>query len=272
MNCIVGILSFWDIYISVSIKHICPFMYGLPHSGYFLYFLLLSVMIVPFLWVLHNLSNRVRLWGLPLRWIPLWASHWTFFSSGSSPFPILYFFQRGTIMGQRFKGGEETPSLKRCPVFLLKVGSTIPSPHCRSFHLGSLPLSPEFQLPPKSLIHSREFPQSTPSRGCLLPFFVLALRVSFLFSHPVPDQVLLSPTLPLSLPGPLIHPHLWLLSCPSSKWEWGILTWALQLVDLFEFYGLYLGYYVPFFFLANSHLLLSIYHVSLSSLTLGDNF
>ena len=48
-----------------------------------------AVMIDPFLWVLHSLSNSVRPWDLPLSWIPLWACHWTFFSSGSSPFPSL---------------------------------------------------------------------------------------------------------------------------------------------------------------------------------------
>jgi hypothetical protein len=32
-----------------------------------------AMMIGPFLWVLHSLSNSVRLWDLPLSWIPLWA-------------------------------------------------------------------------------------------------------------------------------------------------------------------------------------------------------
>jgi hypothetical protein len=50
-----------------------------------------AVMVGPFLWVLHSLSDSVRSWGLPLSWIPLWACHWTFFSSGSSPFPSLQF-------------------------------------------------------------------------------------------------------------------------------------------------------------------------------------
>jgi hypothetical protein len=47
-----------------------------------------AAIIDPFLWELHN-SNSVRSWDLPLRWIWLWACHWTFFSSGSSPFPSL---------------------------------------------------------------------------------------------------------------------------------------------------------------------------------------
>jgi hypothetical protein len=33
------------------------------------------VMLGPFLWVLHSLSNSVRLWDLPLSWIPLWPWH-----------------------------------------------------------------------------------------------------------------------------------------------------------------------------------------------------
>jgi hypothetical protein len=48
-----------------------------------------AVMLGPFLWVLHSLSNSVRPWDLPLSWISPWACHWTFYSSGSSPFPSL---------------------------------------------------------------------------------------------------------------------------------------------------------------------------------------
>ena len=48
-----------------------------------------AVMIGPFLWVLHSLSNSIRPWDLPLSWIPLWACRWAFFSSGSSPSPSL---------------------------------------------------------------------------------------------------------------------------------------------------------------------------------------
>jgi hypothetical protein len=42
-----------------------------------------------FVWDLHSLGNNVRPWDLPLSWIPLWSYLWTFFSSGSSPFPSL---------------------------------------------------------------------------------------------------------------------------------------------------------------------------------------
>jgi hypothetical protein len=80
-----------------------------------------AVIIVPFLWVLHSLSNSVWLLDIPLSWIPLWASRWTFFCSGSSPFPSLYFFQTGKIMGQRCDWGIAT--LSWYPVFLLEVFS-----------------------------------------------------------------------------------------------------------------------------------------------------
>jgi hypothetical protein len=56
----------------------------------------------------------------------------------------------------------------------------------------------------------------------------------------------------------------------SPKWDWGVLTWALQLVQLFGFCGMHLGYSVQFRgfvfclfvfdFLANIHLLMSTYH------------
>jgi hypothetical protein len=77
------------------------------------------VMLGPFLWAFHSLSNSVSPWDLPLIWIPLWACRWTLFSSGSSPFQSLSFFQTGTIMGQRCYCGMATPSLTWCPVLLL---------------------------------------------------------------------------------------------------------------------------------------------------------
>ena len=56
-----------------------------------------AVMLGPFLWALHNLSNSVRPWELPLSWIPFWACRWTFFSSGSSPFPFLFSVYEYTV-------------------------------------------------------------------------------------------------------------------------------------------------------------------------------
>jgi hypothetical protein len=70
-----------------------------------------TVMIDPFLWVLHIFYNCVRSWGLPLSWTPLWACCWTFFSSDYSPFPSVQFFQIGRIMGQSFDCGMAILSL-----------------------------------------------------------------------------------------------------------------------------------------------------------------
>jgi hypothetical protein len=129
----------------------------------------------------------------------------------------------------------------------------VPSPYCQAFHLGFLPLSPESLSPLRSLVHSGESPQSSTSWSCQFPFFLLAFRISVLFPHPIPNQVPLflpshNPFL-LSLLGPSLPLHLWLPSSPSQvRLSWGILTWTLQLVDLFEFCGLYLEYSVWVFF------------------------
>ena len=68
----------------------------------------------------------------------------------------------------------------------------VTSPYCQAFHLRSLPLSPECLSPPRSQVHSGGFTQPPVSQGCLFPFFLLALRASVLFPHPVPDEVSLS--------------------------------------------------------------------------------
>jgi hypothetical protein len=49
MNCILDILSFWaNIHISVSAYHVCSFVTGLSHSGYFL---------IPFIWIRISWSH-----------------------------------------------------------------------------------------------------------------------------------------------------------------------------------------------------------------------
>jgi hypothetical protein len=65
------------------------------------------------------------------------------------------------------------------------------------------------------------------------------------------------PPHPLSLPVSPSHP--WDCFILPPKWDWGILTWGLQLVDFFEFCGLYLGlphsrwyFLVPFIGLQSS--------------------
>jgi hypothetical protein len=61
-----------------------------------------AVVIGPFLWALNSINNSVRSWGIPLRWIPLWACRWTSLYSISSLRLSLQFFQTATIMGQSF--------------------------------------------------------------------------------------------------------------------------------------------------------------------------
>jgi hypothetical protein len=132
----------------------------------------------------------------------------------------------------------------------------VPSAYCQAYHLRSLPLSSERLSFPRSLMHSGGSPQLPISRGCLFPLFLLALGASVIFNHPKPDQVPLPPSttpspLPIHFPS-LLPPHppptcdCFLL---SPKWDWGVLTCALQLVDLFKFCGLYLGYSVLFIYL-----------------------
>jgi hypothetical protein len=92
-----------------------------------------------------------------------------------------------------------------------------------------------------------EGPPSPTSRGCLFPSLLLVLRASVLF---LPHNSLscspLSPPCPLSHPGPSLPPSF--CDCFLLPPNWGILTWALWLVNLFEFCGLYPGYPVFFFF------------------------
>ena len=147
--------------------------------------------------MLHSLSNSVRPWGLPLSWIPLWACCWTFISPGSSPFPILQFFQTRKIMGQSFDCGMATPSLICCPLFLLEVGSISALSLCQEFYLRSLPLSPESFSPPRSVVHSGGSPNLlSPEVACFHSFCWPQ------GSFPSPNTRSGSP-LPTPLPSPL---------------------------------------------------------------------
>jgi hypothetical protein len=122
--------------------------------------------------------------------------------------------------------------------FCLRWALYILSLHCSALHLGSLRLRPESLLFSGSPIYSRGSPQPLTSQICLFPFFLLALRASVLFSHPMPHHVPLFPSVS-SLP-----PTLWLLSFPSQV---GPRHPYLGLLA-FEFCGLCLGYFVLFFF------------------------
>jgi hypothetical protein len=49
----------------------------------------------------HRINNSVRVWFLPMGWIPSWASHWMAFSPVSGPFLSLRLFLIGTILGEK---------------------------------------------------------------------------------------------------------------------------------------------------------------------------
>ena len=154
-----------------------------------------------------------------MSWISLWACHWTFFSSGSSPFPSLQFFPTGIIMGQRFDYGVTTQSPLDILSFCWSLALQVPSSHCRAFRLGLLLLSPKILLPSRSLVRSKGFLHSLPSEFARSHFSAVPHSYS---PSPLPNTQSFSPiTTPhpclLSLPDPP-PPPLWLLSSPP-KWD-----------------------------------------------------
>ena len=151
-------------------------------------------------------------------------------------------------MGQRCDCGMATPSLTWCPVFLLEVGS---------ISSLSLLLGISSKVPPFESWESFTSQVSGTLWGCLFPFFLLALRASVVFPHPIPDHVPLSPppTPSTLLPGPSLPPHLWFLfslsqvglRCPhlgtSACWAFWIL-WTIPCVFcifFFLFFFLFCG-------------------------------
>jgi hypothetical protein len=133
-------------------------------------------MLDPFLWAFSRLSYSIRPWDLPLSWIPLWACHWIFVSSGSSPFTFLQFFQTETIMNQTFDCGMVTPSVTWCPVFLLEVNSITSLFLLSGISSKVPPLSLETlelrSSTHRSLVQSRGSPQPPTSLSCLIQFFL----------------------------------------------------------------------------------------------------
>jgi hypothetical protein len=140
-----------------------------------------------------------------LSWIPLWLC-----SGPSFPQVPLYFhpcssFRQEQLWARVLTLGWQPPPSLDALSFCWRWALHVPSPHCRAFHLRSLPLSSESLSPPMSLVHSGGSPQPPISRGCLFPFFLLVLRASVLSLYPILDHVPLSPLpQPLSLPGPVL--------------------------------------------------------------------
>ena len=83
----------------------------------------------------------------------------------------------------------------------------------------------------------RGCPQPPIFWSCLFTFFLLHPRTSVLFLHPILDHMSLSVQFPPPIHYPSEVPPSSLVtaffSLLSSKWDWGVLTWALQLVELF---------------------------------------
>jgi hypothetical protein len=153
-----------------------------------------------------------------MSWVLFWAYHWTFFFSGSAPFPSLQFFQTGTIMGESFDCEMATHSSLDALSFCLRWALQVPSAQCRAFHLRSLPLRPENLLPHRFLVHSGGSPQPPTSPSCLFPFFSAGPQDFSPFPHPIPHHVHLFPTCPRSFKGPSLPPTpLRLFSSASSE-------------------------------------------------------
>jgi len=171
----------------------------------------------------------------------------------SIPQPLLHFppyisFRQEELCVRALTAGYQHHLSLDALSFCWRWYQQVPSPHCRAFYLGSPSLSPEGLSLPKSLVHSSVSFQPLSSQGYLFLFFLLVFRASVLFPHPIPDHVPLSPhPHSLSLHSPSLPPLLWLLSSFSQM---GLRYPHLgpQLVDLFEFCGLYLGYSVIFYF------------------------
>ena len=169
-------------------------------------------MIGHLLWALHNLSNKVRPWEIPLSWIQLWACCWNFFSSGSSPFPSMWFFQIGTVLGQRSDCWMATLSLIWCTILLQEVVSIIS--HSLLSGISS-------KVPPL------ESWESLTSQVSLQPLFSEAACLHSFFwpsgFNPFPSpNTILGPPSPsqasylLFLWGPSLPPLLWFLSSLSQ--------------------------------------------------------
>jgi hypothetical protein len=125
----------------------------------------------------------------------------------------------------------------------------VPSPHCRAFHLRSVPLGLESLSPPRSLVHSRGSHQPPTSQGC---FFHSLCWLSGLQSFPPTQYQIMSPKPPSPFPPTSLPPSYLVVVFFSS--QVGLRCPDLGLSACWPFWVLWT---VSWGFLANIHLLVS---------------
>jgi hypothetical protein len=101
-------------------------------------------------------------------------------------------------------------------------------------------LSPKKLSPPRSLVLSRGSFNPHPLR---LHIAIHSAGPQGFFPVPTPYLIMSSSPLHLSSPYPLLLFNYFLL---PPKWHWSIITWALLLINLLDFCGLYPRYSVLF--------------------------
>jgi hypothetical protein len=146
-------------------------------------------------------------------------------------------------MGQRYDCGVATPSLPWCPVFLLEVGLISSFSILLNLSLKVLPLDAWDSLTSQVSGAFWGSSQPTISWGCLFTFCLLVLRASVHFPSPNNRSGSAISTTHYHPVHTTSQVPLSLITCPiwerkdsfllSPKWDWGILTWAIQLVELF---------------------------------------
>jgi hypothetical protein len=182
-----------------------------------------------------------------------WAgSHFRPIAGPSFPQAPLYFHPCNSFRKKQLQVRVVTvgwqPSLDVLCSCWMEVGSISSSSYCQPFHLRSLPMSPGSLSPPRSLVHPRGSPNLLfPEVAC----FNSLCWPSGLQSLSLTQYQIWFPSNPHCLPTPStfplrsLPPHfLAFFSFPSGT---EVFPWAPQLVEPFEFCGLYLVYSVWFF-------------------------
>jgi hypothetical protein len=145
-------------------------------------------------------------------------------------------------------GWQPPPSFDGCPVFLLEMDSIsslslLSGSSSKVLPLGSESLTSQVSGAIWRVLPTSYFPRlpvSTLSAGPqgFSPFPSPSIRSGF----PLPSTPSLT-HFPFQDPPSLPTWDCFLL---PPKWDWGVLTWALQLVEIFDFCLLYLGYSILF--------------------------